>query len=129
MEMGYGGTVPVGLPGTSYFLGIPYAPGRALIAAGLPFAMATDFNPGSSPIASLQVVWALGCTQQKLLPAEAFYAITCNAARALRCEKEVGGQAAGPRAHVFTTKTVKAIPYFMGQNHCHEVFINGCLFV
>ncbi|MFM1762333.1 MAG: hypothetical protein RLZZ512_123, partial [Bacteroidota bacterium] len=49
MEMGYGGTVPVGLPGTSYFLGIPYAPGRALIDAGLPFAMATDFNPGSSP--------------------------------------------------------------------------------
>ena len=132
MDMGYGGTVPVGLPGTSYFLGIPYAPGRALIDAGLPFAMATDFNPGSSPIASLQVVWALGCTQQKLLPAEGFYAITCNAARALRCEKEVGALAAGQRANFFTTKTVdavKAIPYFMGQNHCHEVFINGCLFV
>ncbi len=89
MDMGYGGTVPVGLPGTSYFLGIPYAPGRALIGAGLPFAMATDFNPGSSPIASLQVVWALGCTQQKLLPAEGFYAVTCNAARALRCEKKL----------------------------------------
>lgn len=76
LELEYGGTVPVGLPGTSYFLGIPYAPGRALIDAGLPFAMATDFNPGSSPIASLQMVWALGCTQQKLLPAEAFYAVT-----------------------------------------------------
>jgi len=128
MRMDYGGTVPVGLPGTSYFLGIPYAPGRALIDAGLPFAMATDFNPGSSPIASLQVVWALGCTQQKLLPAEAFYAVTCNAARALRCEKEVGALAAGQRANFFTTKTVdaiKAIPYFMGQNHCHEVFVNG----
>jgi len=91
-----------------------------------------EMNPGSSPIASLQVVWALGCTQQKLLPAEGFYAVTCNAARALRCEKEVGALAAGQRANFFTTKTVdavKAIPYFMGQNHCHEVFINGCLFV
>lgn len=124
----YGGTVPVGLPGTSYFLGIPYAPARALIGAGLPFAMASDFNPGSSPIASLQVVWALGCTQMKLLPAEAFHAITCNAARALRCENEVGTLAAGQRADFITTKTqdaIKAIPYFMGQNHCYQVYING----
>ncbi len=86
MDETYGGTVPVGLPGTSYFLGIPYAPGRALIDGGLPFAMATDFNPGSSPIASLQIVWALGCTQMKLLPAEAFCAISRNAARALRSD-------------------------------------------
>ncbi len=128
LELEYGGTVPVGLPGTSYFLGIPYAPGRALIDAGLPFAMATDFNPGSSPIASLQMVWALGCTQQKLLPAEAFYAVTCNAARALRCEKEVGALACGQRANFFTTYTVdaiKAIPYFVAQNHCDRVFVNG----
>ncbi len=131
MEEVYGGTVPVGLPGTSYFLGIPYAPGRALIDAGLPFAMATDFNPGSSPIASLQIVWALGCTQMKLLPAEAFCAISRNAARALRSENEVGALAAGQRANFFTTKTpdaIQAIPYFMGQNHCHQVFVNGSLF-
>ena len=128
MEMGYGGTVPVGLPGTSYFLGIPYAPGRALIDAGLPFAMATDFNPGSSPIGSLQIVWALACTQMKLLPAEAFYAITCNAARALRCEEEVGSLACGQRANFFTTHTpdaIRAIPYFMGRNHCDRVFVGG----
>ena len=131
MDEVYGGTVPVGLPGTSYFLGIPYAPGRALIDAGLPFAMATDFNPGSSPIASLQIVWALGCTQMKLLPAEAFCAISQNAARALRSENEVGTLAAGQRANFFTTKTpnaIQAIPYFMGQNHCHQVFVNGSLF-
>lgn len=132
MDEAYGGTVPVGLPGTSYFLGIPYAPGRALIDAGLPFAMATDFNPGSSPIASLQIVWALGCTQMKLLPAEAFCAISRNAARALRSENEVGTLAAGQRANFFTTKTpnaIQAIPYFMGQNHCHQVFVNGSLFL
>lgn len=131
MEEPYGGTVPVGLPGTSYFLGIPYAPGRALIDAGLPFAMATDFNPGSSPIASLQIVWALGCTQMKLLPAEAFCAISRNAARALRSENEVGTLAAGQHANFFTTKTpdaIQAIPYFMGQNHCHQVYVNGSLF-
>ena len=131
MDEVYGGTVPVGLPGTSYFLGIPYAPGRALIDAGLPFAMATDFNPGSSPIASLQIVWALGCTQMKLLPAEAFCAISQNAARALRSENEVGTLAAGQRANFFTTKTpnaIQAIPYFMGQNHCHQVFVNGSPF-
>ena len=131
MEEPYGGTVPVGLPGTSYFLGIPYAPGRALIDAGLPFAMATDFNPGSSPITSLQIVWALGCTQMKLLPAEAFCAISRNAARALRSENEVGTLAAGQRANFFTTKTpdaIQAIPYFMGQNHCHQVYVNGSLF-
>ena len=131
MDDAYGGTVPVGLPGTSYFLGIPYAPGRALIDAGLPFAMATDFNPGSSPIASLQIVWALGCTQMKLLPAEAFCAISRNAARALRSENEVGTLAAGQRANFFTTKTpnaIQAIPYFMGQNHCHQVFVNGSPF-
>jgi len=134
MDETYGGTVPVGLPGTSYFLGIPYAPGRALIDGGLPFAMATDFNPGSSPIASLQIVWALGCTQMKLLPAEAFCAISRNAARALRSENEVGGGGGGPpapRANFITTKTpnaIQAIPYFMGQNHCHQVFVNGSLF-
>lgn len=131
MDEAYGGTVPVGLPGTSYFLGIPYAPGRVLIDAGLPFAMATDFNPGSSPIASLQIVWALGCTQMKLLPAEAFCAISRNAARALRSENEVGTLAAGQRANFFTTKTpdaIQAIPYFMGQNHCHQVFVNGSPF-
>ena len=131
MDEVYGGTVPVGLPGTSYFLGIPYAPGRALIDAGLPFAMATDFNPGSSPIASLQIVWALGCTQMKLLPEEAFCAISRNAARALRSENEVGTLAAGQRANFFTTKTpdaIQAIPYFMGQNHCHQVFVNGSPF-
>ena len=132
MDEVYGGTVPVGLPGTSYFLGIRYAPGRALIDAGLPFAMATDFNPGSSPIASLQIVWALGCTQMKLLPAEAFCAISRNAARALRSENEVGTLACGQRANFFTTKTpnaIQAIPYFMGQNHCHQVFVNGSLFL
>jgi imidazolonepropionase len=130
-EEDYGGTMPVGLPGTSYFLGIPYTPVKRLMQEGLPVALATDFNPGSSPIASLQLVWALACTQMKMLPIEAFHAITCNAARALRLEHRVGSLAVGMRADFLVTNTlnaVKAIPYFAGQNHIAEVYVNGVLF-
>ena len=124
----YGGTMPVALPGTSYFLGIPYAPIRNFIGNGLPVALATDFNPGSSPICSIQTIWALACTQMKMMPVEAFHAVTCNAARALRLEGEVGSLAVGMRADFFTTKTVdavKGIPYFFGQNHVDSVFVGG----
>jgi imidazolonepropionase len=124
----YGGTMPVALPGTSYFLGIPYAPIRNFIGNGLPVALATDFNPGSSPICSIQTIWALACTQMKMMPVEAFHAVTCNAARALRLEGEVGSLAVDMRADFFTTKTVdavKGIPYFFGQNHVDSVFVGG----
>ncbi len=123
-----GETVPVALPGCSYFLGIPYANTRALISAGMPVALATDFNPGSSPVCSLQMVWALACTQQKMLPAEAFNAITCNAARALRLENQVGSIAPQMDANFITTSRTNAvdtIPYFFGKNHVEDVFILG----
>jgi imidazolonepropionase len=123
-----GETVPVALPGCSYFLGIPYANTRALISAGMPVALATDFNPGSSPVCSLQMVWALACTQQKMLPAEAFNAITCNAARALRLENQVGSIAPQMDANFITTSRINAvdtIPYFFGKNHVEDVFILG----
>jgi imidazolonepropionase len=124
----YGGTMPVGLPGTSYFLGIPYTPAKRFMENGLPVALATDFNPGSSPLCSLQTIWALACTQMKMMPIEAFHAITCNAARALRLENEVGSLAVGMRADFVVTKTkeaVKGIPYFMGQNHVEATFVLG----
>lgn len=124
----YGGTMPVALPGTSYFLGIPYAPVKQLIQHGLPVALATDFNPGSSPICSLQTIWAFACTQMKMQPVEAFHAITCNAARSMRLENEVGSLARGMRADFFATKTqdaIKGIPYFLGQNHAEIVYIAG----
>ena len=124
----YGGTMPVGLPGTSYFLGIPYAPTKRFMENGLPVALATDFNPGSSPLCSLQTIWALACTQMKMMPVEAFHAITCNAARALRLENEVGSLAVGMRADFVVTKTkeaIKGIPYFMGQNHIEATFVLG----
>jgi len=124
----YGGTMPVGLPGTSYFLGIPYTPTKRFMENGLPVALATDFNPGSSPLCSLQTIWALACTQMKMMPVEAFHAITCNAARAMRLENEVGSLAVGMRADFVVTKTkeaVKGIPYFMGQNHVEATFVLG----
>jgi imidazolonepropionase len=120
--------MPVGLPGTSYFLGIPYTPGRAIIDAGLPFALATDFNPGSSPLASLQMVWSLACSQMKLLPEEAFHAITLNAARSIREENRCGILASGYSADFWITDTKNAmhtVPYFFGVNHASEVFISG----
>ena len=120
--------VPVGLPGTSYFLGIPYAPTRQMIDAGLPVALASDFNPGSSPVCSLQMIWSLACTQMKLLPAEAFYAITINAARALRLEKQLGSIAVGKQADFFITESsnaIQTIPYFFGVNHADKTFIAG----
>jgi imidazolonepropionase len=124
----YGGTMPVGLPGTSYFLGIPYTPTKRFMENGLPVALATDFNPGSSPLCSLQTIWALACTQMKMMPVEAFHAITCNAARAMRLENEVGSLAVGMRADFVVTKTkeaVKGIPYFVGQNHVEATFVLG----
>lgn len=122
------GVMPVGLPGTSYFLGLPYTPVRRLIDQGLPVCLASDFNPGSSPLANMQMVWSLGCTQMRLLPQEAFNAITINAARALRLEAQCGSIAMGKRADFWATKTSNAmqtIPYYFGQNHLSQLFVGG----
>ena len=123
-----GETVAVALPGCSYFLGIPFSDVRAMIDSGLVVALATDFNPGSSPVCSLQMVWSLACTKQKLFPAEAFHAITCNAARALRLEDQVGSIAVGMHANFILTavrNAVDTVPYFFGQNHINSVYIRG----
>ncbi|MFZ9755802.1 MAG: imidazolonepropionase [Bacteroidia bacterium] len=120
--------VPVALPGTSYFLGLPYTPGRELILAGLPLAIASDFNPGSSPLLSMQSIVALACTQMKLMPEEAFWASTANAARALRLEEQLGSLSVGKRADFWVTQSRDAhlsIPYFMGVNHAQAVYIGG----
>lgn len=128
----YGGTLPVALPGVSYFLGLPYTRGREMIEKGLPLVLATDFNPGSSPLNSLQLVMSLACTQMKLTPEEAFHAITVNAAAALRLNKEVGSLAPGCRADFLVMKTnnsLAKIPYFMGQNQVDTVYVGGNVFV
>ncbi len=128
----YGGTLPVALPGVSYFLGLPYTRGREMIDFGLPLVLATDFNPGSSPINSLQMVLSLACTQMKLVPEEAFHAVTVNAAAALRINTQVGSLAPGCQADFLIMKSKNALammPYFVGQNQVESVYVKGEKFI
>ncbi len=121
-------TIPVGLPGTSYFLGLPYTPVRALMDAGLPVALASDFNPGSSPGPSLQMTMSLACTQMNMLPEEALNAITLNAAAALDLSHTCGSLAPGKRADFCVLKgkpSLAIIPYHFGVNHVEAVYVQG----
>lgn len=121
-------TIPVGLPGTSYFLGLPYTPVRALMDAGLSVALASDFNPGSSPGPSLQMTMSLACTQMKMLPEEALNAITLNAAAALDLSHNCGSLTPGKRADFCVLRgkpSLALIPYHFGVNHVEAVYVRG----
>ena len=122
-------TIPVGLPGCSFYLGIPYAPGRKLIEHGLPFALASDFNPGSSPVYDMQKIWSLACVKMKLSPKQALDAITCNSAMAMDASQEVGSIEVGQRANLVVlqkdVKTLSYVPYAFGENNVEKVMIFG----
>lgn len=121
-------TLPVGLPGCSFFLGLPYTPVRKLINAGLPVVLASDFNPGSSPAGDMRFITALGCIQMKLTPEEAFNATTINGAAALELSKETGSITVGKKANFIITKPIPSlawIPYAHQNNWIENVFING----
>jgi imidazolonepropionase len=121
-------TLPVALPGCSYFLGIPFAPLREMIDRGLPVVLASDFNPGSSPGPSLQMVWSLACARMKLLPEEAFNAITLNAAAALDLSADCGSLSPGKRADFLIMQgepSLSIVPYHFGVNHVKEVYLAG----
>ncbi len=121
-------TLPVGLPGCSFFLGLPYTPARKLINAGLPVVLASDFNPGSSPAGDMRFITALGCIQMKLTPEEAFNATTINGAAALELSKETGSITVGKKADFIITKQIPSlawIPYAHQNNWIENVFING----
>lgn len=130
-EMAYlsqSGTMPVGLPNCSFFLGIPYAPGRKMIDAGLPFCIASDYNPGSSPNGRMSFVVALACIKMKLTPEEAFNACTINGAYALELSDELGSITRGKRANFFITKPIPSlayIPYAFGIDPVEQVIVNG----
>ena len=121
-------TMPVLLPGAAFFLGMPYAPVRKMINAGLAVAMASDYNPGSSPSGNMQFVLSLGCIKFKLLPEEAIHAVTLNSAYAMGLSEELGSIALGKQANVFITKEIPSyafMPYAFGSNKIDTVIIKG----
>lgn len=105
-------TMPTLLPGTSFFLGIPYGPARKMLDYGLPVALASDYNPGSTPSGSMKFVMSLACIQMKLTPQEAFNAATINAAYALGLQKEYGQISNGLKANIIITKPMPSFDYF-----------------
>jgi imidazolonepropionase len=124
-----GRTVATLLPGTALFLGLPYAPARTLLDAGATLALATDFNPGSSPCASMATVWALASCAMGVSVDAALRALTLGGARALALDAQVGCLAPGYRADVglFDVADYREIPYFFGENRCRSVLIGGRL--
>jgi imidazolonepropionase len=115
------------LPGASFHLGVPYAPARALIEAGAIVALATDFNPGTSPTLSLPMALSLACTGMRLRPAEAIAAATVNAAYSLRRHDRIGTIEAGKQADlaVFDVADYREIPYYFGMHLCWLVIKRG----
>ncbi|HTY64620.1 MAG TPA: imidazolonepropionase [Acidobacteriota bacterium] len=121
-------TIAVLLPGSVYYLGSDrYPPARRLIEAGAPVALATDFNPGSSPVLNMQMILSLACTQMRMTPAEAIVAATINGAYALDRGGRCGSLEAGKQADVciMDAPDYREIPYYFGVNHCKMVFKNG----
>ena len=122
-------TIAVALPGCSLFLNHPYAPARAIIDAGIPLAIATDFNPGTQMCSSLQMMMTLACTQMRMTPEEALTAVTLNAAAALGLSHEIGSIEPGKAADVvlYRVKDFRTIAYHYGVNHVWKVVKNGVL--
>ncbi|WP_457609696.1 imidazolonepropionase [Lutibacter sp.] len=121
-------TMPVALPSCSYFLGIPYTPARKIIDAGLPLALATDYNPGSTPSGNMNFVVSTACIKMKLTPEEAINAATINGAYAMGLEKTHGSICRGKKANFILTKKIPSygfIPYSFGNHQIDQVFIEG----
>ena len=121
-------TMPTILPGAAFFLGMPYAPARKMIDAGLPVAMASDFNPGSSPSGNMQLILSMASILYRLTPEEAINAVTLNSAYAMGVEEELGTISVGKKANIFITKEIPSIefmPYSFGSNKVETVILNG----
>jgi len=121
-------TMPVALPSCSYFLSIPYTPAREMIKAGLPLALATDFNPGSTPSGNMNFVVATACIKMKMTPEEAINAATINGAYAMGISETHGSITKGKKANLILTKPISSyyqIPYAFGSNLIESVFIEG----
>lgn len=124
-------TMPTILPGAAFFLGMVYAPVRKMIDAGLPIALASDFNPGSSPSGNMQLVLSMGSILYKMYPEEAIHATTLNTAYAMGLHKTLGSITKGKKANVFISikmPTYAYMPYYYGSNKVEKVIINGKIY-
>lgn len=121
-------TMPTILPGAAFFLNMIYAPARKMIDAGLPIAMASDFNPGSSPSGNMQLILSMACILYKLLPEEAIHATTLNTAYAMGLSHEMGSILKGKKANLFISTPIPSyefLPYYYGSNKVEKVILNG----
>ncbi|MBT5858592.1 MAG: amidohydrolase family protein, partial [Flavobacteriales bacterium] len=120
--------MPTILPSCSFFLGIPYGPAKEMIEKGLPVALATDYNPGSTPSGNMNFVSSLGCIQMKMTPEQVINATTINTAYAMGLEKELGSICVGKKANFFITNEIPSyayLPYSFGENVIDKVILNG----
>ncbi len=121
-------TIGTLLPSAAFFLRMPFQPARKIIDSGCAVALATDFNPGSSPSGNMNLVVAMSCIGMKMLPEEAINAATINGAYAMELQDEVGSITVGKKANLIFTKPVSSLaylPYSFGSNLVDKVMING----
>jgi len=121
-------TMAVALPSCSYFISIPYTPARKMISAGLPIALATDFNPGTTPSGNMNFVVATACIKMKMTPEEAINAATINGAYAMGVSQTHGSITVGKKASLIITKPIESfyqLPYAFGSNLIENVILNG----
>lgn len=122
-------TMPTCLPGTSFFLNMPFAPARKMIDEGLGIAIASDYNPGSTPSGDMRFCVSLACIKMRLLPEEAFNAVSINSAYAMGVSDKYGSIAKGKVANFLITKPLPSlayIPYAYTQPFIREVYLHGC---
>jgi imidazolonepropionase len=120
--------MPTVLPGAAFFLNLQLAPVRKMIEAGLPVAMASDYNPGSSPSGNMNFIQSLGCLKYGMTPEETIHATTINSAYAMGISQNYGSIAKGKVANLFITKEISSyavIPYSFGSNLIETVILNG----
>jgi imidazolonepropionase len=121
-------TMPVALPSCSYFISIPYTPARKMMEAGLPLALATDYNPGTTPSGNMNFVVATACVKMKMTPEEAINAATINGAYAMGISDSHGSITKGKKANLIITKPIHSfyqLPYEFGSNLIESVIIEG----
>ena len=125
-------TMPTVLPGAAFFLNLPLSPIRKMIDTGLPVALASDCNPGSSPSSNMQLILSMGCIRYRMTPEEAIYATTINTACAMGLSDTLGSITKGKKANLIITKkmpSLEYLPYAYGENKAERVILGGKLCV